>query len=165
MSKKIPLGDSDAFAIIDDEDFEKLGQYSWTLQINRHNTYCQASINARVILMHRMVLGIEDPEVEVNHKNDDGLDNRRSNLRIATRLDASRRKIKHKSYGGKPTSSKFKGVCWNKRIGKWASTGTINGKHIHLGYFIDEEDAAKAYNEFAEENYRDFARLNEVEVA
>lgn len=65
-----------------------------------------------------------------------------------------------KSY--KNSSSKYKGVTWYKEREKWMVRININKKHIFLGYFESEIEAAKAYNDAAIKYYGEYARLNEV---
>jgi len=93
----------------------------------------------------------------VDHKNSDSLDNRKSNLRICTmaqnNLNKSKRIIR---------TSKYKGLCHNKRHNRWIAYITLNRKTYHLGYFDDEIEAAKAYNEKAKELHGEFARLNKI---
>lgn len=98
----------------------------------------------------------------VDHINHDTLDNRRQNLRVVTRRQnqANMRKC------SKATSSKYKGVSWDKSRNKWmAALGPkVEGKtrRIHLGRFDREEDAALAYNKGASALFGVFAKLNKV---
>ncbi len=90
----------------------------------------------------------------VDHRNHDGLDNRRENLRPCTRKENQRnQKIQH----GK--ASKFKGV-FRDCPDKWTSLITVNGRKIRLGNFALEEDAAKAYDKAAQQHFGEFACLN-----
>ena len=67
---------------------------------------------------------------------------------------------KRRSHHGKPCSSQFKGVGWNAKNGKWKSTIHAKGKAHHLGFFSDETDAAKAYDDAAREHFGEHAWLN-----
>jgi hypothetical protein len=91
--------------------------------------------------MHREILGLalDDPR-RVDHRNHDTLDNRRSNLRIATPTQnaANRRKPEG-------STSAYKGVGWSSKQGKWAARIKIDGRLMHLGYFTSESVAARAY--------------------
>lgn len=148
MTKKIYLSGEvglGKFAIVDDEDYDYLSQYNWLYNLGyaRHKR----------IYMHRMILNAPKG-VFVDHKNLDKLDNRRDNLRLCNSCgNVSNRK---KRIG--PYSSMYKGVCFDKRVGKWKAE-----IKAHLGYFCSEVEAAKAYNNAAIINYGEFARLNEFE--
>jgi hypothetical protein len=97
--------------------------------------------------------------VQVDHINRDTLDNRRKNLRIASRLQSNANRGSHQ--GG---TSKFKGVSWYKRSQRWAAQIQVDGKKIHLGRFGNECVAAIAYNKAALKYHCKFAVLNEVAV-
>lgn len=145
-------------ALVDDEDFDWLNKYGW------YRTPCGyatrrvwAGTNRQVgLLMHREILGVE-PGEEVDHINADRLDNRKENLRVVTRSQnmMNRRKIKAKT-------SVFKGVCWKKSHKSWQVAIRVNKKLIHLGYFKDEVEAARAYNEAAKNHFGEYARPNQI---
>ena len=106
--------------------------------------------------MHRQVLKIP-PNIFVDHINQNGLDNRKANLRPATRAQngQNRAKYKNRIYG-----SKFKGVTWNRKYKNWQAQIQVNGKSRALGRFTDEITAAKAYDRAAKKYHKDFASLN-----
>jgi hypothetical protein len=93
----------------------------------------------------------------VDHENQDGLDNRRANLRIATRSqnNANQRRRKDNTSG-------YKGVVWHKRERRWQAQIQVEGKCLYLGGFDDPKDAAQAYNVAAFTHFGEFARLNEI---
>ena len=91
----------------------------------------------------------------VDHIDHDGLNNCKSNLRIAT-LSENRRN----SRKAKDTSSKYKGVSWHKNNKKWEVKIGFNYKKIHIGYFNNIKEAAEAYNKKAKELFGEFAYLN-----
>jgi hypothetical protein len=107
------------------------------------------------LAMHRLILGLSlgDPD-QIDHINGDKLDNRRSNLRIATR--SQNLANQQKSRGA--TSSRYKGVHWDRSKQKWRAT--IRSQH--LGCFASEEDAARAYNRAARQAWGEYAYLNDV---
>ena len=95
---------------------------------------------------------------QVGHINHDKLDNCVYNLRWVSNQQNSMNKTKTSSN----TSSKYKGVCFYKRTNKWEVSIHINNKKKFLGYFTDEKDAAKAYNDEAIELFKDHASINEI---
>lgn len=92
----------------------------------------------------------------VDHKNGDALDNRRDNLRLATYAQNAYNKKKTRT----KTSSRFIGVCFSKKTGKWTAYLRFQGKRIWLGQFDNEIDAAKAHDRAAIKYHGEFARLN-----
>lgn len=151
--KKIPLTQG-KFALIDDEDFDKINQYKWHL-FNNHDRGLYARSSGK-ILMHRMILDLIDPKIKIDHINHDGLDNTRLNLRICTDSQNQQNRNKPK----KICTSKYKNVSWKKQNNKWQSYINFNKKRIFLGYFSKEMEAAKAYDNAAKELFGKFARLN-----
>lgn len=139
----------DKYTIVDDEDYEYLNQWKWCIN---SNGYAIRSEKGKHILMHKVII---NDKSNVDHINGDRLDNRRNNLRLATHKENMRNKNKINN-----TSSKYKGVTYNKRAKKWKSQITIDKNCIYLGLFENEVDAAKAYNIKAIELFGDFAKLN-----
>ena len=148
------------FTIVDTDDFDWLNQWKWGLYSNekRGRIYAIRTIFIHPdgtrfktsLRMHRIIMNAPI-DMQVDHINGDGLDNRRCNLRICTNKENASNK-KHRAGG----SSKFKGICWHKAVGKWYAY--INNKSI--GYYTSEIDAAKAYNKAALKYHGEFARLN-----
>jgi len=160
----IPLS-QDQVAIVDQNDYGNLIKYKWhVVKIKgkyfyavRHERIgeCQISSLRKNVFMHRQVMNISG-DILIDHKNGYGLDNRRENLRLATR---QQNMFNSNPIGG---SSRHKGVSWHKRKKKWIVHIGYNAKLIHLGYFDSEEEAALAYNEAAVKYHGEFARLNDV---
>jgi len=147
------------YTIVDLQDFYLLNDYDWVTYGKGDCIYAvrhliSADVKEQIVRMHRYIMKAPE-ELLVDHKNGDGLDNRRSNLRLATFSQNMQNRRKHKK-----TSSKFLGVCFDKRNGKWRAKIKYNGKTIHLGRFDNEEDAARAYDAAAKKYYGEFARVN-----
>ena len=142
-------------ALVDDEDFEALNEIKWSIMKCPRSLYAVKIIrvNGRTatIRMHQLVLNGKG----IDHIDGNGLNNQKYNLRFCTNSENQMNVRKQKN-----TSSIYKGVCFHKITGKWMAHIRINGKRIHLGLFISEVDAAKAYNAKAIELFCGFAHLN-----
>jgi hypothetical protein len=149
----------DRFAIIDPEDFQKLARYDWYL--NQRKGMCYAvTINSGIILnMHRVVTNTPKGKI-VDHRNHDGLDNRKANLRIAEYWQ----NCCNKRINRKDKTSKYKGVGFNKRLKRWQANIHYKRNRIYLGLFENEVDAAMAYDTAAKIYHGEFAVLNFPEV-
>ncbi len=143
MAKIINLTQNQ-IAIIDDEDYESLNQYKWHAQKASNGFYAVRCVyvNRKCIKlgMHRQVLPCLDNQ-EIDHKNRNTLDNRKSNLRIVTHAQNMKNRNKHKN-----NKSGIKGVYWDKRGKKWRSEIRVDGKKIHLGMFSDLMEAKTMRN-------------------
>ncbi len=152
MAKQISLSSKKnkaKFAIVDDDDFAALSGYSWHMK----NGY--AFTGDRDLRMHRFILG--DPPVGfiVDHINGDKLDNRRANLRLATHAQNMQNMAPRQG-----STSRFKGVYWKSEHRYWVAGITVNKIRHHLGSFVSEFDAARAYNAAAVKYFGEYARLN-----
>ena len=147
------------FAKVDDEDYESLNQFSWYPQKSQHTFYAWASkwIGKQHIYfsMHRMILKITDSKLEGDHKNSDGLDNQKDNLRIATRSQNSSNRQTVKG------SSKYLGVSFDKERKKYRAILKKNYKS-YMKRCDTEIEAALVYNEMAVKYHGEFARLNVI---
>lgn len=102
------------FAVVDDFDFEELSKYSWCASDSGNNKfYAHKKSNSKTVLMHRLILNINDKNVEVDHINHNTLDNRRCNLRVCSRTQNNRNKSSHKN-----STSKYLGVSLDKARNK-----------------------------------------------
>lgn len=144
---------------VDEEDYEYLSQFRWRLDKNgyaRRNSKTHEGKPRRTILMHREIKKAP-PGVLVDHANRDTKDNRKSNLRIATRSqNGANRPKTHNNTSG------LKGAYFDNRAhkNKWYSLITSNGKRRFIGMFFTKEEAAAAYDTAALENYGEFALTN-----
>jgi hypothetical protein len=143
-------------AIIESDDLEKVSQYKYHAMRHGNTWYAARSTKGGTVFMHEDIIGVKEG-FEIDHKNGNGLDCRRENLRHCTRSQnlANQRRRKYKG------SSKYKGASYKKQKRKWAAQIRVNGKNIWLGYFETEIEAAQAYDLAAIEHFGTFARINE----
>jgi hypothetical protein len=104
--------------------------------------------------MHRFLLNAP-AGVLVDHRDCNGLNNRKANLRLCTNKENTRNSRPYLK-----GSSRFKGVCWGKKAKKYIAQITVDGKRYLLGYFHDEIEAAVVYDIKAMELFGEFAYLN-----
>jgi hypothetical protein len=158
--RRIPLTRG-KFAIVDPQHYDRLNQYTWHVTKNGNTFY--AKRNPRVgrksrapsIYMHRCIIEIP-PGLLIDHINYNGLDNREANIRPATRTQNNR----HSKRTANPGTSKFKGVSSYSREKRWVVKIHADGKTYKIGYFKDEIEAAKAYDQAARKYHGEFAALN-----
>ena len=135
------------FAIVDAQDVDKVTGRDWTFS----HGYARSQSEQ----MHRVILGLSVDHPEVDHIDLDGLNNRRSNLRLATRAQNGwNRGLNHNS------STKYKGVSFHRASGLYRARITVHGVGKCLGYFAAPEDAARAFDKAALHEYGEFAYLN-----
>ena len=123
----------------------------WVVRINKQDYYVH-----RILYLLR---NQKDPgNFEVDHAINDGIKDNQKSLRLANRSQnaANGKKKKYKE----PTQSQWKGVY--KKRNKWGAQAWVNGKKYHLGCFVTEQEAALAYNRFAQEHFGMYAVLNIV---
>jgi hypothetical protein len=161
VTREIPLTQGKV-AIVDDEDYEQLAQYKWTYLSGRKTGYAMrfAKVDEKrvLVLMHRFILSAPDG-TEVDHRDRNGLNNTRDNIRIAT---PSQNRVNAPKRNGK-CSSQFKGVVRSSNSSRpWEAIIKVGHKAMSLGYFASEQDAACAYNYAAVEYYGEFAYVNDI---
>lgn len=158
MTCRIPLGD-DLFALVDDDDFAWLSEYSWsaTQEDPKRNTryahtICRIDGKRVQVLMHRLIAGAKRGQL-VDHWNGEGLDNQRRNLRKCTHTENMRnRRVSRTNKLG------LKGVYADR--GRFRAIIMIRKRQLNLGGFDNPSYAARAYDRAATEHFGEFARLN-----
>jgi hypothetical protein len=178
LNKTKPNSHADApkFAMVDDEDYDKLSQYNWCAIKGGHTFYATTTIRQpdgrrMMTQMHRIIMQLTDKKIFVDHKDGNGINNQKSNLRAVTQAQNMCNRLSNKI-----ATSKYVGVSWHqykrKRkdgsyhyYGYWTAVIGSNGKDFRLGLFKDEIEAAKAYDAKAKELHGEFARLNFPEKA
>jgi hypothetical protein len=140
-------------AIVDVEDFERLSQFNWTAEWSKEarTFYAFRQVDGKSLRMHTFIMGV----LHVDHRNHEGLDNRKQNLRkcSGSQNQANLRKSTRNKSG-------FKGVSWNTSRKQWVAQLQCRGKHYWLGLFNTKEEAARAYDEAAKIHHGEFAVLN-----
>jgi hypothetical protein len=154
MTKQIPLTQGKV-ALVDDDMYDYLMQWKWQAKRNRKSDlwYAYRSVwKGKPVFMHRAIMNAP-AGFDVDHKDNNGLNNLRSNLRICTHAQNSINQQKHKN-----NTSGYKCVYPVRK--RWCAKIRYNNKNVHLGMFDTPEDAARAYDAKAKELYGEFARTN-----
>ena len=163
--RHIPL-DMGQYAIVDAEDFLGLSKRKWFACWSKTSrTFYARTAAIRLTkkhghqnadLMHRVILGVTDPKILVDHENHQGLDCRKDNLRLC----GAHHNAANMRSGG--NASGFKGVyaytCGGTK--PWCASIGFNYKQIHIGLYVEKEEAARAYDRKAIELFGKFAHLN-----
>lgn len=152
------MNNSELSMSVDDEDYEHLSKFRWR-SVRDHNTfYAYRSYKDNQgkkysISTHRMILGLSPGDkLYGEHKDRNGLNNTRENLRIATNSqNQANMRLK------KNNTSGYKGVSFRKEERKWEAYIKVNRKRIHLGNFESAEEANQAYKDAAKTYFGEFA--------
>lgn len=146
--------------VVDDDDYDKLAQYRWRAVIKKDGrAYAGRNVplpnrKQKAVLMHRIILN-PPSGMDTDHANGDSLDNRKCNLRIATRAQNNfNQKLR------KDNKTGTKGVIFNKERKKYQARLFFNGKQKYLGSFETVEAATVARDAAAKELHGEFHRLN-----
>ena len=154
MSKQIQLTQS-KFATVSDHRFEHFNQWRWHAHFDDGNWYARRNEGKKTITMHRQIMGVTDPKIQVDHRDGDGLNNVDENLRECTNTQNQCNRAANKN-----NVSGFKGVRTSVAKRRFAASITVNRKVIHLGYFNSPEEAAHTYDKAAKEYFGEFAWTN-----
>jgi len=155
--RQIPLTQG-KFSMVDDEDYDELNKFKWYAHGDSNVLYAKRHAvdkynRKRIIGMHEQIMGYVSGLV-CDHIDGNGLNNQRNNLRHVTHHQNT---MNAQSKRGR---SNYKGVHWQSREKRWSSKIKMNYKAIWIGYFDNEEDAARAYDVKAKELFGEYARLN-----
>ncbi len=160
MIREIPLGGGQV-AIVDDEDYDRIKQFGkWHVSVKKGIAYaaCSRRVNGKVITtaMHRLLHELPTG-MHTDHKNGNGLDNRRNNLRTATSGEnRANSKVNKNSLSG----AKGVAFCRGKATNPYRVFLYRDKKRVHVGYFPDISTAAAAYAVAAKEAHGEFARCS-----
>lgn len=151
------------YALVDDEDYEYLNQWKWSATKHHGNHYAirtdrQVKGVKVKVSMHRLLLKLIDPNIKGDHKDRNGLNNQKYNLRTCSVGENNRNRT-----SAKGSSSMYLGVFWRVRDKKWIAAIRSNKKTKHIGQFNSEKDAAIAYNNFAIKLHGQFANINIID--
>jgi hypothetical protein len=138
-------------AVIDDEDEARVRQHRWRPLVQGRTAYAIARLprlrgKQRSVYMHRLVVEAKRGE-RIEHRDCDGLNNARANLRVRTTSRSGTRRG-----GGLPEGlrwSRYTGGMWDAEVGKWAAVNGPPGASVRIGLYGTEEEAARAYDEAA----------------
>lgn len=144
--------------LIDEEDWERVSGFGWYAILTAGGMWrvvatLPNSDGHKKVYLHRLLLNAPSNRF-VDHISGDTLDNRKANLRICTNAE------NQQNSSGRLGASRFKGVSWFARRSRWRVAFNWKGKTHFVGYFADEEEAARAYDAAILPLAGEFARLN-----
>jgi hypothetical protein len=149
---KIPLS-KHKFAVVDSRDRELVCRYRWHAKQNKSGIWYAVTTDLQTrhkVYLHRLLMGF--PSCDVDHRDRDGLNNCRRNLRLATKSQNAANSKTRLGISGR------KGVCRHKNTIRWVARIRLGGRKTHLGVFNTQKEAAEAYNAAAVLCFGSFAR-------
>lgn len=152
--KRIPLTRG-KFALVDDEDYVEINSYKWFARKEKTSWYAERCDARKTVTMQQRIMGQNSCGKLIDHKDLNGLNNQRGNLRWCTVSQNA-----HNSRIRKDNKSGYKGVSWNKGSKKWQANIKVDMKDMHLGLFFCIVKAARAYDTAARKYFGEFARTN-----
>lgn len=147
---KLPKG---LCAQVSDEDYEWLNQFKWRVRHHKYTSYAYTEMNEKTVQMHRLIMKLTDPKIMIDHKDHNGLNNQRSNLRKATR---SQNGVNQPLRNGR----EYKGV-YDNGWGAWSAV-CIKDQKRYTKTVKCKQYAALLYNEMATDHHGEFAVLNKL---
>lgn len=159
MVKEIQLQNG-MVALVDDEDFDRVNEYLWVVRfINNSIPVISGVIKGKNRYLTHFILGLSNVTSNISFLNMNRFDFRKENLIEINKTSVSRRKKAHRK-----SSSKYKGVSWRGDSNKWLAKIKVDGKDYRIGLFVNEDEAAKAYNQVAKEIYGEDYLLNVIGI-
>ena len=144
-------------ALVDDDDYDRLAAFHWTAKEGRNTFYAIRTVydaksqSSKAIRMHREIMGVSGL-AKVDHRNRNGLDNRRRNLRTASNVQNCANSPKRKQ-----NTSGFKGVYFCTKTNRWRARLETQGVRYHIGRFDTPRAASIAYRKFHREMFGEFS--------
>jgi hypothetical protein len=156
LNKKSKKNAGKYFAMVDDEDYDIVSNFSWHFSFVKKNMpYAKCLIEGKSVYLHRLIMQVSDSKILIDHKDGNGLNCQKNNLRTCSYSENS---MNRKPFYG--VSSKYIGVSFNSTRKKWIAQITKDKKHKFIGEFENEKDAAIARDIVAKELHGSFAKLN-----
>lgn len=138
------------------DDYQQVKQYCWS-QNSQGYIHAKEREAGRSIKLHRLVMGVNNPKIYLDHINRNKQDCRKDNLRICTNAQNQiNRNLRKDNVSG------YTGICFNRLKNKWVATISHKEKNIHIGYYHDINDALSARLSKEREFYGEFSQMSAV---